>query len=598
MPRIFALFLLLGLTFFGLSYAPFWNPDEGRYAGASYEMAFTLSGAENVYGQGPDWLVPHLNTMTRLNKPPLIYWGSAGAFSLFGPSEWAGRLAPATGAAIVLLLLYFWGKRAFGVRAGIGAALVWTTAIFCAAMGRTANTDMLLCAAMWIAAFGIFFAVESPKKLLFGAVAGVGMGLALLAKGPVGMALPLVAAFLYLGVSRSWKKAPWGALGVAFLVAFAVGLPWYFAVEMRRPGFIERFIFEENLGRFSGEEAFHKASPFWFYVPVVVVGLLPWAGFLIPALSRWREDDDLAARTRVFAATWAFFIIGFFSLSSTKLISYILPAFPALALLVGICLADWPKYGRFVRGAAVAFTLFLNLVLVVAVSGFPKRDRQTREWKIAPGVLLDNKVWSSEKGAPWVWGIAALMATSSALLLLANRRPNGKTLILAHGASSGATVIFILFLAGEIAKYEDVSGILKPLQSQLKPEDRVVGYRAFAPAAMFYFGRPVTWFHFKNTSGLIPAELEKSPYFYLLDGENDLEAWQEKQPKTGRTFVITRGFLDEEHRPNYVEWIRNNDFFVYANAPKPADFNESHVAPRKVDAPEVFGQPKPESLKD
>ncbi len=588
LPRFLILFLLGLLTLVGLNYAPLWNPDEGRYVAASYEMAYSLDGKPT------NWLIPHLDTITRLNKPPLVYWTMASSFKIFGPSEWSGRLAPALAALLVLFILYFWGKRAISERAGLGAALVWATSVFPAAMGRTANTDMMLSASMFLVAFGVFFAIEGRRKLLFGAIAGVGMGLALLAKGPVGLALPLVAAFLYLTLSKGWKRAPWSALGVAFAVALIIGAPWYLAVESQRPGFIYKFVFAENLGRFSGEHNFHdKTSPF-FYLPILLGGLLPWTAFLIPAFSRWREATDLGTKTRLFAAIWGIFIVAFFSISSTKLISYILPAFPAFALLIGITISQWEKIGGRWRNIAVGVSLFCSLILIVAVTGYPKKDKQTKQLKLAPGVLLDNKIFEREKGLPWVYAIVGVMTGGGVLLLLANRRPDGKTLLIMQGASSGAVLVLLLTLAGEISKYEDGSGVLTPLRSVVQKDDKIVGYRTFLPAAMFYFGRPITWFHFKNTSGLNQQELDASPYFYMLDGDNDIKTWQSKNP--GRTIIITRGFIDEELKADYTFWGRNNDFFVYSNQPKPKDFELDRTAPGKLLEPEVHGVPKKEDV--
>jgi 4-amino-4-deoxy-L-arabinose transferase-like glycosyltransferase len=590
--------LLLGLvTLLGLSYAPFWNPDEGRYVAASYEMAYSLDEKPT------DWLVPHLNTITRLNKPPLIYLTTASSFKIFGPSEWSGRLPSALAALLVLFILYFWGRRTISEKAGLGAALVWATSVFPAAMGRTANTDMMLSASMFLVGFGIFFAIEGRRKLLFGAIAGVGMGLALLAKGPVGMALPLVAAFLYLTLSNSWKRAPWGAMALAFVTALVIALPWYLAVEARRPGYIYHFVFIENLGRFSNEQKFHDTTSPLFYLPILIGGLLPWTAFLIPAFSRWKEATDIGTKTRLFAVIWGIFIVAFFSISGTKLISYVLPAFPAFALLIGITVSQWEKIGRGWRNTAVALTLILNLGLIVAVTAYPKIDKKTKEWKLAPGVLLDEKIFEREKGLPWVYIITGVMAGGSALLLLGNRRPNGKTLMVMQGATAGGVLVLLLGLAGDIAEYEDGSGVLTPLRSVLKKDDKVVGYRTFLPAAMFYFERPITWFHFKNTSGLDKKELDASPYFYMMNEENELKGiedgsdllqWERENP--GRIFIITRGFIDEDLKPHYSFWERNNDFFIYSNQPKPENFNLDRTSPGKIHEPEVHGVPKKEDM--
>ena len=133
------LLLVAALLLFGtLNYAPFWNPDEGRYAAASLEMT------GGVQGGHADWVVPHLNTIPRLNKPPLVYWLAGGAFQIFGPSEWAGRLGAALASLAAMLIIWVLGRAMFDEKTGIAGALIWSTSMAPAAMGRTCNTDMLL----------------------------------------------------------------------------------------------------------------------------------------------------------------------------------------------------------------------------------------------------------------------------------------------------------------------------------------------------------------------------------------------------------------------------------------------------------------------
>ena len=338
-----ALALSIAFLFWNLGYAPLWNPDEGRYAAASLEMAHPFEGE-------PDWVVPHLNTIPRLNKPPLVYWTTASLIRLLGPNETAARLTSAISALLIALLVWLLGRSMFGPRAALLATLVWTTAIFPFALARVLNTDMLLCAAMTLVISGVWMALENghwslgsgPQGARFNGraavVAGLGMGLGLLAKGPVAVVLPLLIGFAYLVarnwrsgnnrfiavavcISRAWRdlrrdKVLWLSLCVALFIGLLMAMPWVWAVSQRVPSFLRTFLLSENVARFSGGADYHDPTPFWYYLPVVVVGLLPWPAFLLWCRSKSASLDtgapDVAARAPLFLWLWVAIVVGVF----------------------------------------------------------------------------------------------------------------------------------------------------------------------------------------------------------------------------------------------------------------------------------------------
>ena len=564
------------IVFWNLGYAPFWNPDEGRYAAAAYEMAHPFAGVS-------DWLVPHLNTVPRLNKPPLIYWGVASAFRAFGVSEWSARLVPALASLLVLVLLFIWGTKVWNERVGLAAGLVWSTVVASVAMGRVANTDMLLCASVTLTMFGIFWAIEgSAKRLQAGALAGVGLGLALLSKGPVGVALPLLFAFVYLCLTWNWKRAPWGALALALGVGLLIGAPWFLAVEARQPGFLHTFIFAENLGRFSGQEDFHKSTSPFYYVPVVILGLLPWTGFLVPVLARWREPGDLPMRAKIFAAVWALVLLGFFSFSGTKLISYALPALPALALLLGATVGRWEEVGRIWQRAAIAVTLFFNGALLLALWAAPHHDKVTKNWTFA-GVLIDDVIVPRTVGLPRTLALSALLLLTSMAWLWTLRPKTGAGLLAWGGASAALLAATLLGVAGTVSAYEDAGRMLATLRPQLRPGDRIATYRAFVPGATPYVRRPVMYLTFQNSSGLYQSDLARSPFYSTLRGDGGDAALETWLRPPGRAFVITEGLRTPQLARGLYLWGRTNDFFLLSNQPKPAAFgaNLTFASPRR-----------------
>ena len=578
------------LLFWNLGYSTFWNPDEGRYVAASYEMVHPFAGDS-------DWLIPHLNTVPRLNKPPLVYWAIAASFRVFGVSEWSARLVPALASLLVLIVIAVWGARCWNNRTAWAGAMAWASGIGVVALGRTANTDMLLCAAIALTMFGVFWATETQgrQQLSMGALAGVGMALALLSKGPVGVALPLLFAAIYLTMVKGWKRAPWRALGLAVGVAALVGAPWFLLVEAQRPGFLHTFLFEENLGRFSGKEDFHKKTPITYYLPVVLVGFMPWSGFLAPALGFWNRSnaDEYSSRqnrAQLFLTVWALVLLAFFSVSGTKLISYALPAFPAFALLIGVALGRWKSLGKRWQRGAIGVNILLNVALVVALIAVPARDKITKSWGFKPGILLDDHIIPRATGEPWTWVLVALLLAFCAALTWSLWR-NGRAILAIQSAGAVAIIAALLSLAGTVADYEDASAMMRNLAPILKPGDRIASYRAFVPSAIPYVKRPLYLFQFDNSSGLSDAEIQRSPFYSTGRDNEDLRRWL---ARPGRAFLVTEGFRSYDIAWKLYLWGRTNDHFLLSNQPRPADLklDLDWVAPDRLRKNHLVQSPK------
>ena len=557
----FGAFLLL----WNLGYAPFWNPDEGRYAAASLEMA------RGFDGQKPDWVVPHLNTMVRLNKPPLVYWLGASNFNTFGASEWAGRLGSAFFAIGVMILVWSLARRVWGERCGLFAAMIWTTSLFSFGMARVMNTDMLLCGAIALSCYGLWHAVEyangehdnvelAPSEIanrgdensvtpkieysMSGfrwqpsfSIAGVGMGLALLAKGPVGLIFPLVITFAYLLASARWRvlasRKAWLGIASALFVAALIAVPWYFAVHARDPQFLQQFLLTENLDRFSGKKQHHDATPFYFYLPTIFGGLLPWTPLLFLALAPHKNASISQRRTTIFLWMWAGIVIGLFSASSTKLISYILPAFPALAILMAAA-AHRVLEVRWTRRFAALSLILVNLILIAACLYLSFDSKRA----------LD-RVLTRETAVPYLLAIAAILAVATFVAWrFWKSRKIGRAMA-AHFVGAGLFFLVFLNLIGRAALYEDSSAISKTLASRLAPGQKLVQLN-FQPSAIFYFAQPQTFIGFRNSSGLRDDELRRSARFPLRFPEPELShsspIW--KQFQRERAAVASRFLRD------------------------------------------------------
>ncbi|MBV8052852.1 MAG: glycosyltransferase family 39 protein, partial [Acidobacteriaceae bacterium] len=282
-----------------------------------------------------DWVTPVLSGEPWLEKPPLYYWQAMIAYSIFGVSDWAARLPSAVDAALMVVLIYVFSRKfLFGVE--LDAALITASTAGVIGFSRAASTDMPL-AAMFTIAMLAWFAWYKTNTRIYLAGAGIFLGLATLAKGPVAPFLTAVIIGVFAVVKKDYR-ALWRTLWLPAIVIFvAVAMPWYVAVQLRNPQFFHVFILEHNFARF-GTDLYHHRQPFWYFVPVTLLGLVPWT--VLACVSLWRSmrawwadrrssEHDLSC----FLLVWLFVPVVFFSASQSKLPGYILPAVPAGALL-------------------------------------------------------------------------------------------------------------------------------------------------------------------------------------------------------------------------------------------------------------------------
>jgi 4-amino-4-deoxy-L-arabinose transferase-like glycosyltransferase len=315
---ICAFFFLWKLAAFGLIGA-----DEPRYAQVAREMLARH-----------DWVTPTLGGTAWLEKPPLYYWQAMVAYRFFGVSDCAARLPSALDAFLLVIAFYLFFRR-FRPGIEIDAALALTTMAGIVGFARAASMDMGLSASFGIAMLAWFAWFETDDRAYLAAFYFL-LGLGMLAKGPVAPLLAGVVITLFALFGKS-PRALWRTLWIPGVAIFiAVALPWYIAVQLRNPQFFRVFILEHNLARF-GTNLYHHPEPFWYYIPVVLLGLSPWFFFAmvsaVGAIRKLRgpESDSLNR----FALIWLVVVLLFFSISRSKLPGYILPAIPAGAVLFG-----------------------------------------------------------------------------------------------------------------------------------------------------------------------------------------------------------------------------------------------------------------------
>jgi len=359
--------------FFGLGQLGFLGPDEPRYAEVAREM----------FASG-DYISTRLCGCLWFEKPVLVYWMSTAGYHLFGVNEFAARVPTAAAALATVALVYF-ALRRLGMRnLALASALVLATSGIFIAYARVATPDMILTAAITAALLAAFHSTRASGRArsICWALSFLFVGLAVLAKGLVGAVLVIAIIGIYLVFAGQLTSVRWRDWLIGLVVFLAVAGTWYGPVTMRHGwAFIEEFFVRHHFQRYTSNEFGHP-QPVYFFFLVAVAGLAPWTFFLIPAIGRLRSLRDSRDSLLMLAWIWAVVPVVFFSFSESKLPGYILPIFPALAVILGteverfwsgeagrtLRAASWLT-GLTLAGMGIGFIVFLRSESV-SISGW------------------------------------------------------------------------------------------------------------------------------------------------------------------------------------------------------------------------------------
>ena len=309
-----------------LPFTPLMEPDEGRYS--------AIPSAMNAIG---DYVTPRLKEAVYFEKPPLAYWATAIAFRIFGENEFSSRLFAALCAWGCIILTYRMGSFFHDTRSGLYAGAVLTTFLYHTAIGRINILDMPLaffvCMAIW-SGFRYLATTERRKIKIY--LFYTFSALAFLTKGLIGIVFPFGVVIAWLIVSRRWRDtfALFSPVGILFFLI--ITMPWLILVQKANPDFFHFFFIQEHLLRYA-TRIHNRYQPFYFYVPIILAGTLPWCAFLPEVLRNVRKGagDLFSDIEKRFLIVWISLILIFFSISSSKLIPYIAPVFLPIALLFG-----------------------------------------------------------------------------------------------------------------------------------------------------------------------------------------------------------------------------------------------------------------------
>lgn len=365
-----ALWLLL-LIFAALR--PLAVPDEGRYGEIGRWML--MSG---------DWLTPRLNGIPFFHKPPLLYWLDAISLAIFGVNEVALRLVPALHAGLMLVMLYLAARRISTELMARRAVIMLGTGLGFWVGGQYVNHDMLV--ATWISlaigSFAFAFMAGDKPNAWLARLGFLACALGMLSKGLIGIALPGLVILIWLIWTRQFKKIlhlPW----LSGLALFgAVALPWFVLAQQKYPDFFNYMFIGQQFNRYTAA-TYNNPQPWWFYLLALTLLLFPWVFF---ALGQVRRVTAMTLTSAIgmdkawwqLCWAWVLAILVFFSIPHSKLVGYILPVLPPLALLAAL---GWTRVmsrrahaGRWFAGICL-LNLAIALVLVLKVGDVTKTGR-------------------------------------------------------------------------------------------------------------------------------------------------------------------------------------------------------------------------------
>lgn len=458
-----ALTIVFGFAFFQLlGRYPLIEPDEGRYSEIPREML-----------ERGDFITPLLNYVKYFEKPPLHYWLNALSFSLFGQNEFAARFAGTLCGLLTVLFTYWLGRRLFERRVGLMAALIIGSSGGFLVQARINITDMTLtfCLTLCLGSFLLAIRDEGPAKRLYYYLGYAGAALAVLAKGLIGIVFPGGIIFLFLLCRKRWRLLAEMRLVSGTILFLLIAAPWFILVSLRNPEFAQFFFIHEHFERFL-TKVHRRYQPVWFFLPVLLGTMLPWSFFIPEALRRaWRERRSNQGDTLAYLAIWALLIFAFFSKSSSKLVPYILPIFPPLALLIAW---RWQKAVDEGLGAIKWYTVVLGVVLLILGIGFP----------VYPLVEADNDLGLT---GGIIGGSIFLVETAGVYLALRQRNPLRLFLVLTL-CSSLFAIVAPHFVYSRIAERRTVKALALKVKELAGP-DAIVASFGYDQGLPFYAKR-------------------------------------------------------------------------------------------------------------
>jgi 4-amino-4-deoxy-L-arabinose transferase-like glycosyltransferase len=510
--------IFAGILFtFMLGNRPLSVPDEGRYVEIPREMV--VSG---------DYLTPRLNGVKYFEKPPLFYWFEAFSIKLFGLHEFTLRLWPALLALFGCLAVAVAGARIFGRLAGLLSALVLATSFLYYALSRVIILDLPVSILLTIALLSFLMGThEAPgiKRRLYVWGFYAFSALAVLAKGLIGILIPSMVISAWILLLGEWRLLKTLYLPSGITLFLLIAAPWHVMVGIANPEFFNFYFIHEHFVRYL-TRVHGRYEPFWFFIPVLLLGLFPWSAFLIQAMkhsipSSWRERRE--HRDALFLIFWAGLVFLFFSASSSKLVPYILPVLPPLALLIGRYLAaswnrrDFPGIRTGYLTVMIAAFLPIAALFVLPHYWSVPDDIQSLghilgAWRIAiPLTLATGAIaaWSFAKYRGFPHAFIALTITAALFLIQINA-------------------------AAPLVDTKSIKPLAAVLKTRIMPGDEVASYQTYYQDLPVYLEQRITIVDWKGELEF-GARMENTSQ-WMIDSATFRKRWN----STSTVYMITK----------------------------------------------------------
>jgi 4-amino-4-deoxy-L-arabinose transferase-like glycosyltransferase len=391
---------------------PLLDPDEGLHAAIAQEMVIHH-----------DYVTPTFLGEPFLDKPILFFWTEALSLRVFGMREIAVRIPPLVFGLLGMLAVATLARTLFDEQRALIAGIVYASMLLPLGVSQVAVHDVALVPFLCGAALCLFHAARSPHAARWGIAIGLCLGLSILTKGLVGVVFTGIFGLCLAAADRRSFRRIATTLAIGIALAAIVAAPWYIAMERAHPGYLHYYFVERHVRAYLTPTQPHAGRPWWYYAPIVIGGTLPWTGFLVAAVrAAWR---DRRRTLPLLLIAWAAIGLVFLSAGESKLITYVLPVLPALAIVVADHLATmWPPRvaWRWPAGVYLLFTVLLPPVAAAALHRVftPSGNAATITAALASALTLAAAVraWRARTLPRFMTSAAAATALSFSILMI------------------------------------------------------------------------------------------------------------------------------------------------------------------------------------
>ncbi len=467
-------FITISLIFFyalWIGSYPLFTPDEGRYSEVAREMIVT-----------GDYITPRLNGIAFLDKPILYYWLQAFAIHLFGLKEWALRFWPACMGILGSIVVYITGRTLYNRRAGILSAIILATSPLYFGASHYANLDLEVAVLVSNALLFFISSLNTPSqqaRAWFLILAYIFSALAVLTKGLIGVAFPIMIIGTWIALLNRWNLLLQLRLVMGLALFILIASPWYILVQQANPQFFNYFFVLQQFSRFLTKADFNNQTTTWFYIPIILIGFLPWTCFLFQALfqqikSIWQDKQKHASE--LFIIIWFVIIFAFFSIPKSKTIGYILPVFPALSLILGKYLSQhWGQFKNF--GIQAGIFLFIALSFTLAVLFFlePTSHFFHLEFRLTPYLMMGG-----------------IILSLAALTTYIYFRLHKFTQLFSSITFASALFLLCIMSSASIINHKTTKPLANIIAASIKPDDEVITYYRYYQDLPIYLQRRIT----------------------------------------------------------------------------------------------------------